>query len=87
MVSTELVSTQQNAHLQAGARRFGFVSGSLGEGAVPELATSAQQGELSDSPRAVNGLFREAALTYLAAPDQIDTLMAADHATILAGAR
>jgi HlyD family secretion protein len=43
---------------------------------VPELATSAQQGELqANRPERSDGLFREAALNYLAAPDQIDTLM------------
>jgi HlyD family secretion protein len=43
---------------------------------VPELATTAQPGELqADRPERSDGLFREAALNYLAAPDQIDTLM------------
>ncbi len=56
---------------------------------MPELATSAQQGELQASrPERQDGLFREAALNYLAAPDQIDTLMpviAPRHWLALAG--
>jgi HlyD family secretion protein len=43
---------------------------------VPELATLAQQDEVpAKRLERSDGLFREAALTYLAAPDQIDTLM------------
>jgi hypothetical protein len=43
---------------------------------VPELTTSAEQGEVpAKRLERSDGLFREAALTYLAAPDEIDTLM------------